>query len=197
MSEEPKLVCATCGCERPKRFFKRKGEPALCGSCYYQIHKIKERAKEYARNYYQRPEAKERAKEYARNYYQRPEAKERAKEYAKSYRQRPEAKERAKEYARNYYQRPGVKERVKERVKKYGRSYNQRPEVKKLKNEREKDRVRQAASHYIKALISHESKGILKATDIPQNIIELKRHALILKRAITEKQDEQHSTTDI
>ena len=165
MSEEPKLVCATCGCERPKRFFKRKREPALCGSCYYQVHKIKERAKEYGMGYCQRPGVKERVKEYASNYRQRPEA----------------------------------KELEKERVKKYGRSYRQRPEVKKLKNEREKDRVRQAASHYIKALIRHESKGILRSSDMSQGIIELKRQSLILKRTIKQKQkkDEQHTATDI
>jgi len=121
MSEEPKLVCATCGCERPKRFFRIRRTPALCRSCHNQ--------------------------------------------------------------------RPEVKERMKE--------YNQRPEVKERKYAAANANIQKAADTYIKFLVYRESKGMLRASDIPQNIIELKRHALILKRAITEQQDEQHTATDI
>ena len=133
----------------------------------------------------QRPEVKERMKEYD----QRPEVKERKKERMKEYNQRPEVKERNNKSYKRYHQRPEVKERMKE--------YDQRPEVKERKTSTANANVKQAADTYIKSLIRKESKRMLKSPDIPKNIIELKRHALILKRAITEQQDEQHSTTDV
>ena len=187
MSEETKLVCATCGCERPKRFFALRESPALCRSCHYKRLEVREREKARMKEYSQRPEIKERRKASMKEYNQRLEVREREKARMKEYNQRPEIKERRKDY----YRRPEIKARAKE--------YDQRPEVKERKRAIANANIQQAASHYIKALIRHESKGMLKAPDIPQNIIELKRHALILKRAITEKQekDEQHTATDI
>ncbi len=198
MSEESKLVCATCGRERPKKFFALRKSPALCRSCHYQRLEVREREKARMKEYHQRPEVKERRKASMKEYNQRLEARVREKARMKEHNQLPDIKARMKEHN----QRPEIKARMKEynqrpEIKERAKEYDQRPEVKERKRATANANIQQATDQYIKSLIHNESKKILKAPDIPQNIIELKRHALILKRAITEQQNEQHSTTDV
>lgn len=202
MSDEKTIVCDTCGVEKPVRLFRIRRTPALCRACHYQIPEIKEQA----RLYYQAPGVKERVIERTRQYRQRPGVKELATERMRQYRQRPEVKELDKQYRqtpeykernnerkRRYYQTPDGKERTSERK----RRYCQTPEAKQLANARARHYSQQAEDVYIKGLIYSQSKGLLTAKDMPPQIIELKRQSLILKRTIKQKEDEQHTTTDV
>jgi hypothetical protein len=187
-----------------------RASPALCKKCYNKT------TLEYQRELTKRPGFKEKRKRYnqAQNaiesrrlywesekgieYMKMRNQKPESKEYRKTYYQKPEAKEKDKIYK----QKPEVKEmrRINSRKperKEYAKNYIQNPEVKERLNMRQRQKARDVDDRYAKALICKKTSGALRHHEIPNELIELQRQAIILKRTIKQKnkKDEQHNTT--
>ena len=96
-----------------------------------------------------------------------------------------------RERSREYTQRLGYLDEL--------RSYRQRPSVRQRRLSKIRDAVYECKDVYIKYLITKRLSGLLKAKDIPTELIELQRQSLILKRTIKQKnkKNEQHTATDI
>lgn len=135
---------------------------------YANVPGFKERRIEYLK----RPEVRQSIKQRR----EKPEVKERLKGYAKAFRAKPWFKERAKEYAKNYYTNPKIKERVRNRVR---------------------SQIKQLDDRYVKLTLRLQSGKKIKASDIPIDLVDLKRKLIELKRLLKQKnkEDEHHDTT--
>lgn len=197
------IICQTCKEAKLPHEFQCRGlrsRPALCKKC---------RNKKFNENYNKTPKAKEarlaydrseKAKEKKRLRMQNPEVKERCKLYHKLYSQKPEVKEKD----RMYKQRPEVKERRRVRDKmpdrvEYCKNYMAMDGVRDRLNRYRRQKNAAAADAYAKQLIYKRTSGELKAADIPQELIELQRQSILLKRTIKQKKqkNEQRSTANI
>jgi hypothetical protein len=171
--------------------------PALCKKCrnkhfnekYNQAQKAKELRLAYDRS--------EKAKEKKRLRMQNPEVREKSKLYHKIYGKKPDVKDKDSAYK----QRPEIKERRRVRAKmpdrvEYCKNYMAREGVKDRLNGYRRQKNAAVDDTYAKQLIYKRTNGALKATDIPQDLIELQRQSILLKRTIKQK-NEQHSTTNI
>ena len=178
--------CTKCGevkavSEFHKDKYSKDGFFDECKECrkkYYQANK--EKILEYDKQY--RQANKEKIKEYSKKYYQankekrkkyRQANKEKIKEQKKKYRQAN--KEKEKEQKKKYYQAN------KEKILEYSKKYCQ-------------DNRNKLADPYVIDIIRHQTNSMLKAKDIPQELIELKRNSLILKRKI---KDNGKKTTNL
>jgi len=183
--------CSKCGevkavSEFNKNKNRKDGLHTYCKKCvkqYYQVNKEKtlEQKKQY------RQANKEKIKERKKKYYQV--NKEKTLEHNKQYRQAN--KEKIKERKKKYYQANKEKtlehskqyrQANKEKIEQYNKQYRQ-ANKEKLK-EKSKDNRNKLVDPYIKTIISKQTNGMLKAKDIPQELIELKRNNIILKRKI-------------
>ena len=172
--------CSKCGeVKAVSNFNKCKtnkdGYMSYCKICFKQYYQAnKEKIKEQQKQYYQAN--KEKIKEQQKQYGQanKGKFKERMKKYYQT------NKEKLKEKKKEYYQ--ANKEKLKEKQKEY-RQANKKKLKEKMKKYRQGDRDKLVDS-YIKSIINKQTNGMLKAKDIPQELIELKRNNLILKRKI-------------
>jgi hypothetical protein len=211
-------LCISCYCQRPE--VKERHRASL------KAHREKPESKEKLREYRQKPGVKERIKEHRIKYLQKPEIRKKRRDNQKAHREKPDVKERIRETRRLHNQNPEVKKRInkmqnkrlqnpelkeeaRRRVSEYRKTvegknklnaYYRKPEVKERKKARGQKSVHTADDRYIKLLINKKTQGILKANDMPSELIEAQRQSLILKRTIKQKQkkDEQHNTaTDL
>lgn len=83
--------------------------------------------------------------------------------------------------------------------KEYQKGYARKPEIKEKNRKRNRYDTIAARDPYIKALIREKTQGVLPTKDIPQELIELQRQSLMLKREIAQKQqqNEQRNSTNI
>ena len=131
---------------------------------------------------------------------QNPEIREKSKLYHKIYSKKSKVKEKDKIYR----QRPEVQQRRRVRAKmpdriEYVKKYRDNASVKERLNGYQRQRNAVADDSYAKQLIYKRTNGALKATDIPQELVELQRQSILLKRTIKQKKqkNEQHSATNI
>lgn len=175
------IICDTCGQEKHEKLFFRRGVKRgapLCKTCYN-------------RGYDQRPEVKNKRKVYRIGYCRRTEVKDRHNEQQRGYYQNPEVKAKISRRQKLYFQDTEVKAMRSE--------YRARPDIKsKYDAYGESDR-KALRDIYIKKLISKRTEYILRAKDIPLELIETQRQSLALKRILKQKQqqNEQRNSTNI
>lgn len=189
------IICQTCKeAKRPDAFYCRglRSHPALCKKCRNKKRNQTPKAKEARRNY----DKSEKAVARRRMKAQTPEA----KEYQKMYHKKQEVKEKD----RIYKQRPDVKEKRRARDKmpdrvSYRKKYMENPLVKERLNGYARQQRSDAADWYVKELIYKKTSGVLKFDDIPHELIDIQRQAIILKRTIKQKKqkNEQHTATNV
>jgi len=126
-------------------------------------------------------------------YAKRPEQRDRCKKNMQNYRANLDFKKKESDAKRVSYQ----KKEVNERYKQYSKEYRKTPQGSISEKKYQNRRTEQAYDSYIKSCICKKTQGILKAREIPEQLIEIERQSLILKRTIKQKQkeDEQHNTT--
>ena len=182
--------CSKCGeVKAVSEFYKNKYiKDRFCNHC-----------KKCMKQYYQ--SNKEKVLEQSKKYYQA--NNEKIKERQKQYRQANN--EKMKQYNKQYYQANNekMKERQKqyrqannEKMKQYNKQYRQanKEKIKEQRKQYRQDDRNKLADSYIKDLIRNQTNGMLKAKDIPQELIELKRNNIILKRKI---KDNGKKTTNL
>jgi len=104
--------------------------------------------------------------------------KKKIKKYNKQYQQAN--KEKIKEHRKQYYQ--ANKEQIKEYNKQYYQANNE--QIIEQKKQYDQDNINKLGDTYIKDIIRKQTNGMLKASDMPEELIELKRNNIILKRKI-------------
>jgi len=112
-------------------------------------------------------------------YYANPEVKVKINKRMREYRANPEAKAKAKEHQRKYRSNPEVKVKINKRRAKPEAKIKNRKLIKRL--------VAEIAPFYAKTLLVVQSGGILKRSEIPESLIDLKRQSLTLKRQLKQK----------
>lgn len=184
-------LCKSCGLEKsPDSFGTRRRLRdgvmviTLCTQCKpcvaaYSRRRMaspeaREKRNTYLRAWSEQPKQKERM----RAYFQRPEYKERQK----LLRQHPEAKEKANARHRRRYKRADVKEFHKN----YLIAYRLNAENKGLCKKYRDTYTAGLADSYIRALITNRT--LLKASDIPMEMVEVKRLQVQIKREIKRRE---------
>jgi hypothetical protein len=177
--------CNGCGFEKElDRFYKQKvgkyGVSSICKECC-RVH---------SRLYHQKPEIKERYKKNQKLYGQRPEVKERDRSAKVEWRKCESNRKKIIERAKNKYLANSEKFRIERRI-----AYKNNPEKfkqnQKIRGEKDRKLLNDI---YLKSLLRRQSKFSLSAIDFDNDIIELKRNAIILKRELKNKQNDTTGT---
>lgn len=184
--------CTKCGEEKPLSEYHRNrrvksGYTSSCKACrkayncaYNQRADVKEKHREREKIRRQRADVKEQYYEYC----QRADVKEQRLKNSR----KKESKKRMQDWGREYRQRPDVKERI----HKYRRTYSQTQAYRDSMRKRALQAVKELSDNYIKSIIRQTSGRVLKFSDIPPDLVELKRQSIKLKRTINKiKEDEQ------
>jgi len=209
-------TCTKCGIEKPIEEFAKSqrhksGKQNACKKCMSgyrnkwradNLERVRIKNKEWRENNKEKIRLQERRyakthrdkkNKYQRKYYKshrdtiRERAKRKYKLDKKTNTQTAEDKEKRREYLKKYYEKN--KERIKARTKLY--IEKNRAKVRRRIKTYNKKIIQEARPFYIKSLLT--KNNVLKAEDIPQELIELKKLHLTLIREARKWNNQQRT----